>query len=441
MITRASELLALFIEAEKKKVAAVDMPHMPTLGSAYEEITKQGIDKDFVIPKVLDLRMVSGFIEVDGAILPQQIDCMLVHGNGTQYGGTSQFIYSLDDVLCIFEVKKTLSRADLADAIDHLAAVRRKFSEVLERRLQDPTFSIAIGHARKTFAQITGTIAPESLAEIFRLPPRESVLLYTLIQEQHAPVTIVHGYGGYKTEAGLRRAFVETLEDRLNAKKQGLGVPSLPTLIIADQFCLVKAAGNPYLAIRNDHSWVAVASTRHNQALVMLEVIWAKIASRFGAAMPYGRDLRLETVAPLLVAEVQQSGTDFGWVFHSLEYKEGSLRRDEHKDWHPERVGAAELSALNTMMFRGGQLPVDDPELGQYLATKHKTPLSAVVRNLVQTRLFALQNGFVVPVSTVTHVLPDDDESGAYVAIDRNRFDEWCGEHGVAPYYINLLMM
>ena len=37
------------------------MPHMPTLGSAYEEITKQGIDKEFAIPKSLNLRSRQGF--------------------------------------------------------------------------------------------------------------------------------------------------------------------------------------------------------------------------------------------------------------------------------------------------------------------------------------------------------------------------------------------
>lgn len=106
MITEASELLKIFIEEERKKLEGIAMPHMPTLGSAYEEITKQGIDNEFVIPKSLNLNVVSGFIEVGGEMLPQQIDCMLVEGVGTQYGITSQYIYNIERVLCIFEVKK-----------------------------------------------------------------------------------------------------------------------------------------------------------------------------------------------------------------------------------------------------------------------------------------------------------------------------------------------
>ena len=123
MIEKASELLEQFIKVETKKLEGIDMPHMPTLGSAYEEVTKQGIDKDFAIPKFLDLRVVSGFISVADKMLPQQIDCMLVHGDGEKYGLTEQYIYDIDKVLCIFEVKKTLRKADYLDAFEHLGAI------------------------------------------------------------------------------------------------------------------------------------------------------------------------------------------------------------------------------------------------------------------------------------------------------------------------------
>ena len=82
MITKTSELLELFIKEETRKLSGINMAHMPTLGSAYEEVTKQGIDQAFSIPKFLDLSVVSGFISVGADMLPEQIDCMLVHGSG-----------------------------------------------------------------------------------------------------------------------------------------------------------------------------------------------------------------------------------------------------------------------------------------------------------------------------------------------------------------------
>jgi hypothetical protein len=135
LITKASELLELFIKEETEKLAGFDMPHMPTLGSAYEEVTKQGIDQKFSIPKFLDLSVVSGFISVGGEMLPEQVDCMLVHGSGERYGLTDQYIYKIENVLCIFEVKKTLGKKEYKDAIEHLAGIRKKFARNFEHRL------------------------------------------------------------------------------------------------------------------------------------------------------------------------------------------------------------------------------------------------------------------------------------------------------------------
>ena len=215
----ASELLEEFIKVESRKINNDKMPHMPTLGSAFEEITKQGIDKEFVIPKFLDLRVVSGFISVNGKLLPQQIDCMLVHGSGERYGLTEQYIYEIDKVLCIFEVKKTLRKVDYTDAFFHLGGIRKGFAQNFERKLIDEGYEPDISTARKHFSQITGKIAPEQYPHIHDLNKSDAILFYTLVQETLAPISIIHGYEGYKTENGLRSAFTKILEE----KKEGLG--------------------------------------------------------------------------------------------------------------------------------------------------------------------------------------------------------------------------
>jgi hypothetical protein len=91
MISSASELLQAFIDTSVGHVGEVSMPHMPTLGEAYEAITKRSIDQDFVLPPGLNLRVVSGFIS-DEDYLSGQVDCMLVQGDGTQYGLTDKHI-------------------------------------------------------------------------------------------------------------------------------------------------------------------------------------------------------------------------------------------------------------------------------------------------------------------------------------------------------------
>ena len=219
MITKASELLELFIKEESKILEGISMPHMPTLGSAYEEVTKQGIDQSFSIPKSLDLSVVSGFISVADKMLPEQIDCMLVHGKGKKYGLTEQYIYPIEKVLCIFEVKKTLRKSDYSDAFDHLGNIRRSFAEHFENKLEqggpEPDISVASRH----FSQITGRIAPGNYLGINNLSKSDGMLFYALVQETLAPVSIIHGYGGYRTEKGLRTALIDIIEEK--GKKGG----------------------------------------------------------------------------------------------------------------------------------------------------------------------------------------------------------------------------
>ena len=439
MITKSSQLFTFFIEEEKKKLAEFSMPHMPTLGNAYEEITKQGIDKGFVIPKGLNLRVVSGFIKISEEMLPQQIDCMVVIGVGRQYGSTNQYIYDIDRVLCIFEVKKTLKKADYLDALEHLGSIRRKFSAHFEEKLKSGTFEPNISHARKTFAQITGKMAPEKYLGIHNLPKTEAILFYTLVQEQHAPVSIVHSYDGYKTEKGLRTAFIDLIEEHSKKSLHQFGVPNLPNLVTSNDFCLIKGNGHPYLAIRDKNSWVAIFSTRYNPARIILEIIWSKISSYCNISMPYGSDLDTEIVAPLLVAEPQEIGESIGWAYKSLEYKEKNLMRNELEVWQPVRVGAAEMSAINIMAFRGGYLELDSG-MNEYLIRTHNCSLNDVVSNLIQTRIFAQEDNHLRPVSDVTHILTNDDESG-YISSDRDRFDAWCKLNSISPNYMKIVLL
>lgn len=439
MITQASELLALFIEEEKKKINGVLMPHMPTLGSAYEEITKQGIDKEFAIPKSLNLRVVKGFIEIAGKMLPEQIDCMLVEGEGQRYGITDQYIYDVDRVLCVFEVKKTLNKSDFSDALDHLGSIRRKFAKYFEEKLRSGTLEPDISHARKSFAQITGKMAPTHYLGLHQLQKPEAMLFYALVQEQHAPVTIVHGYDGYKTESGLRSAFVDIIEERSKIRGQGIGIPSLPTLVTSDKFCLIKGNGHPYLAIRDEKSWVAIFSTRHNSARIILEIVWAKIASHFNVELPYGPDLDKETIAPLLLAEAREIGDRVGWAYSTLERREKSLKRDEQVPWEPERIGPAEVSAINIMAVRGGYLPLDSG-MDDYLQKKHGQTLTQTIEKLLATRVFAREEEYLRPVANRTHVLTSDD-GGGYISNERARFDAWCEKNSMQPHYIHIVFL
>lgn len=177
MIKNASELLTSFIAAEQKKVELIDMLHMPTLGSAYEAIAKVGIEQEFVLPPHLDLRVVSGFIEG----IPNQIDGMLVRGDGQRYGLLEEYTYPIEQVLCVLEVKKTLNKSDLVDGIQHLAAVQRHFLKSFAARF-DAGEKFHFRLARESYEKLTGRAAPLTDAALDALPAPDRLLFALLLR-------------------------------------------------------------------------------------------------------------------------------------------------------------------------------------------------------------------------------------------------------------------
>lgn len=438
MIRKASELLGEFIEVEKRKLDGFDMLHMPTLGSAYEEITKQGIYQDFAIPKGLDLRVVSGFISIGGEMLAEQIDCMLVHGQGERYGLTQQYKYDINNVLCIFEVKKNLRKADYVDALQHLAKIRRKFADNFEERLINEGYKPDITNARRRFSQLTGKVAPEEYLDIHHLSKADGILFYALVQESLSPITIIHGYEGYKTESGLRSAFLDILEEAWK-NGAGWGIPSIPTLVTSNNFCLVKGSGIPFLVVQNKNEWVSVFSTRHNSAKLILELIWSKIGEYFNAKMPWNDGLHMDSVQPLLIAEAREVDEAAGWAYRTVEFNEKHMVRGDDNLWSPSRLGKAELSAINIMAAQGGYLPLDNG-MNEYLTKNHDMTVAQVSDALILTRQFMRDGEFIRPIHPRTYVITNDDETG-FVASEIERFDLWCTENGIEPNYMSIYFM
>lgn len=427
MIEKASEILEQFIAKESQRVEGIQMPHMPTLGSAYEEITRQGIDSNFIIPKRLNIKVVSGFISVAGEMLPEQIDCMLVHGDGERYGLTDQYIYDVERVLCIFEVKKTLNKTDFKDALEHLSKIRKKFAELFEKKLIEDGYEPNLTAPSKLFSQITGKPAPEKYHNIHDLEPEDGILFYALVQECHAPASIIHGYGGYKTESGLRKAFIDILAEEKDSNGIGFGIPSFPTLVTANNFCLVKNNGFPYMAIQGANNWVAVSSTRHNPVYMILEIIWSKISLYFDVSMPWKVTLETENLSPLLTANGRKDGEQVGWWYEANEPSEKLLKREAKVAWQPSFLSEAAVILTRLMLFRGGQLDV--AESSDWLEGKFGKTFNEVTEELLSSGYFMNDNGLIRPIETVSYIATFDDDSGV-IATDRKMLELWLDERG-----------
>ncbi|MUK79118.1 hypothetical protein GNP84_19795 [Aliivibrio fischeri] len=438
MIEKASELLEEFIKIEKMALDEVDMPHMPTLGSAYEEITKQGIEQDFAIPAGLGLKVVSGFISVGEEMLPQQIDGMLVCGDGKQYGRTKEFIYPIDQVLCIFEVKKTLNKSDYIDAFDHLRLIRQKYTEYFESKLEDPTFEPDIVVARKHFSQITGREAPTSYRHINSLPKADGILFYSLVQETLAPLSIIHGYGGYTTESGMRNAFLDILFEKGEISGEGLGIPSLPALVTTNGFSIVKGNGVPFIGITEEREWAALLSIKGNSARIILEIIWSKIALYFDVSMPWGEDSKTESAVPLMYAAPKEIGDAAGWEYTPLRFKESVLKgRDDVKEWQPVEIDKDITSVVYTMLGYGGYIHVDDVA---EISGSHSVDSQELLDRIINTLLFKQVGDYIRPISNILHMATDANDKN-YLSSSRERLDIWCDNNGISKSYMNLFIM
>lgn len=113
-----------------------------------------------------------------------------------------------------------------------------KFAEHFECMLINEGNEPDIIVATQQFSQITEKIVLRRYPDIHSPPKVNAILFYLLVREFLAPISIVLGDKGYKTENGLRTAFVDIPEKRNG--NNSLGIPSIPTLATSNQFCHIK---------------------------------------------------------------------------------------------------------------------------------------------------------------------------------------------------------
>lgn len=425
MLKNIIEIIEAFIQKEVEIVSNQEMPHMPTLGDAYECISKDSIER--ALPSSLDLRVVSGFIRG----LPEQIDCMLVHGEGEQYGRTDNYFYDIENVLVVLEVKKTLNKTDLVSAYQQLAPVSKIAFEKFVAELENNIFPDC-SDAHRNFSQITGKIATDEWQKLDYSPVTDAMMMSILTLELQFPVKIIHGYGGYKTESGLRNAFLDFLEAS-DPKKEILGINALPNLITSEKFSLYKTTGLPFVPELTDGYWPIMASSRGNVVELMIEVIWSKISKFCNVKMPWGEDLDIDTSAVLLLAEAifdaeSESG---GWKFHTREPNEASLEKARSSsEWKPAFF-SEELSTLLMHLQWNSHLDKQS-DFFKSVAVEADISEEELRDTLLKTKIMAEENDryirFILPVVHMVFL----DDGGMIASDDNDRLDAWLSKNDMS---------
>lgn len=391
MIRTVSELLNTFATQEAKKLAEYDMDHAPTIGAMYEGLSAEIINR--AIPANLDLQVVSGFVVDAQGKMSGQIDCMLVRGKGEGIPYTEDRKWPVWDVLAVFEVKKTLYGADMRDAFVHLRSVHYAFWEWLHG-IERPNNRIDISRALRAFSRITGVHAPEFKKYEETLSPELALIYYTLVIEQLTPVRIVLGYGGYRTESGLRQGMINFLEQEIGA---GFGIPSFPHLITCNGFSLCKANGQPYIPPLRNNCWDFLCSSPTNSVWLMLELLWTKIENVYEIEMPWEDDLVQEVFHPFIAAKPVEGK---GWQYLYTTMEEGH-RAPQTQEWKPVEV-TNEQHVILDLVVADGCVDTRATEFIEFLK-RHDLAADEFVAALLNTGFVAMDGPLIKPVVTTLH--------------------------------------
>lgn len=374
MINTIYELLSLL---KDKGVAEIEpylnIQHNPTIGDMYEGLTKILTDK--AIFKGLDLRVTSGKIKNIYGVLSRQIDCMIVVGDGEKIPFTEDYIYEVNKVIAVIEVKKNLFTSDLDSAYNNLKSV----SDIAE-----PNRSMDITLLRNAFKLIAKEDLPEP-ENVEKLSFQKQMIYHSLVMECFLPARIIFGYDGFKNEHSLREKFVEYIYNQKSEDgyAKGFGAVTLPNLIICGENTLVKTNGFPYVVGLNTDDWLLYASYNQKPLLLFLEIIWTKLSSIYPISSDiFGDDVVFEVPKPLLIAIPHKNG----W-----EYLNFNLTKEEldeipaSVEWQPTYLSDVEFCLMNKLC-RGEAVFIDDSEFLDFVQSNNES-IDSIIEHLNTERL------------------------------------------------------
>lgn len=378
MITTIAALLRDLMKKEAERLDGQDIAHGPTIGSMYEGLTRDILDR--AIPADLDVRVVDGFVRgVDGRLSPQ-MDAMVVVGEGAPIPYTSGFVWPIADVVAVLEVKKSLYGADLEDAFVKLREIKRMSEAHIQAGAKvDPRAAL------RAFAKVTGHY-PRTMAEVDSLPNELSLIFHTMLADQQAPLRVILGYHGYSDEHGLRKGLVSLMEGQ-GGTAEGFGATSLPNLIVARSSSLLKMDGNPYVAPLVSDWWPVLTSNAENPLRILIELLWTKLGDRFGAAFPADDELQLERLAPYLNARIGRSGTRIGWEYDFNPLSREELASATAPTWSPETAEVLKM-VVQMQIGRRGSLDVREAGFRRHCAEEGVDP-DVLIADMIARRMLA----------------------------------------------------
>ena len=130
MIKTIAELLKEFVNGEKLALNRYNIKHRPTIGSMYEGLTQELVNRS--IFEGLNLNVTTQSF-IDGC--DTEFDVILSEGEGSPIPYTNSFKFKPSQVIAVIQVKKTLTCQELKNSYENLVETHSQLLENLSKAI------------------------------------------------------------------------------------------------------------------------------------------------------------------------------------------------------------------------------------------------------------------------------------------------------------------
>jgi hypothetical protein len=346
----------------------------------YEGLTRRLLG--LAIPEGLGLQFVAGFVADRLGSISKQIDCMLVRGNGERIPNTDSYMWPVDDVIAVFEVKKTLKGKELAKAHATLKSVLERFEST--HRGFDPERDKGLD---RSFALVTGRIL-----QVQRGVTVDRGIFHVIRRDQIAPLRITFAYDGLRSEYDLRRAFSRHL---LKLKQKTLLPSEFPNQIICGANSILKLTVEPFLMpMLPDGNWAVFGSSPSNPLELLVFLIMRRL--RLFYALPEVKEQALNqpTIKPLVWLKLVTHEDGLLWTHYTnLDMTKEALTVFVDESWSPIELSPNEWGLLRIVQEHA--LSKSDALLQTWL-TKRQANIDNLLAPLLAERLVAIDKNDLI---------------------------------------------
>lgn len=422
-----------------------DIGHQGMIGDMYEGLTGDVLRAGLLTGT--NTRVRRGKIKADtanGRLYSNQVDCMVVIGEGERIPHTDHYIYDINDVIAVVEVKKTLTRRELEDAMSKLRSVHdiRMKSKVVS----DDHVAMALRVQRDAFRAVFRRPYPgdePGVLSSFETDPER--MMYSAIRMSAAmPIMVIWGYSGHQTESGFRNCLREVL------KKSDVDmIFSGPDCILSGDYLYVKSTGMPFAHEAPSRGDFLYAYTQRGlKSRTILNLLWYRMCKRFNRDFMILADGRAYSVNPLL-SYTSESRRKTRIRYYDISDQDLRTRKIETSS--PAVLSLEEWAAF-TLLFERNAIDLEDQaEFVRVLqescnqlvklcdASRFKSPMrmswstfSQLIEKITSSRLIAVDQGKLhlvtsrcVVMAATNEVVAFDNRDGAFNELFPDEFLEY----------------